>query len=106
MRKLLVLAVLAGLGYGAWRFMDYFSGGGKGPVNPATQLKSGRTAADAATAAMAKAAVESVQRAVNGFRDAEGRLPASLQELVEKKYIESVPAGVTYDPATGTVSAG
>jgi len=106
MKKLLLLALLAGLGYGGWMFMDYFTGGGKGPMNPATQLKSGQAAVDAARRAASKETVEFVQRAVNGFRDAEGRFPSGLSELVEKKYLDAVPAGVTYDPATGTVSAG
>jgi hypothetical protein len=86
--------------------MVSFAGGAKGPMNPATQLVNGRTAIDAAKRVTGREVVDSVQRAVNGFRDAEGRFPSSLQELVEKKYIEAVPGGVTYDPATGAVSAG
>jgi len=106
MKTLVYLAILAGLGYGAYKMMDYFTQGGKGPMNPAVQLQNGQRAVEAAKRVTGKEVVESVQRAVNGFRDAEGRFPSSLQELVDKKYIEAVPGGVTYDPATGTVSAG
>ena len=106
MKMLIYLAILAGLAYGTFQMMVYFSGGAKGPLNPGTQLVNGRTAIDAAKRATSKEVVDGVQQAVNGFHAAEGRFPATLQELVEKKYIEAVPGGVTYDPATGTVSAG
>ena len=45
---------------------------------------------------------------INTFQIQEGRYPSSLDELVEKKYIEKLPqppAGMTfhYDPSTGSV---
>ena len=106
MKTLVYLAILAGLGYGGFQVMVYFAGGVKGPMNPATQLVNGQRAVDAAKRSTSQEVVNSVQGMVNGFRDAEGRFPASLQELVDKKYMEAIPGGVQYDPATGKVSAG
>jgi len=45
---------------------------------------------------------------INTFQIQEGRYPSSLNELVEKKYIEELPQppkGMTfhYDPSTGSV---
>ena len=47
-----------------------------------------------------------ITKAIQGFQEAEGRNPASLNELVEKKYLPALPhepAGMkfTYDPASG-----
>jgi hypothetical protein len=106
MKKLLILAIFGGIAYGGYTMMNVLFEGGKGAMNPAVQLTKGQEAVNAARRAMGKDVVDSVQRAVNAFHDTEGRFPTSLQELVDKKYIETVPGGVTYDPATGTVSAG
>lgn len=104
MKKILFFGVLAAASYGIYRSLETYAT----PVAtaPATQLKEGKAAEDMARRVTGQATVESVQRAVNGFRDANGRFPSSLQELVDKGLLESVPGGVTYDPATGTVSAG
>lgn len=50
-----------------------------------------------------------VQKAVNQFQAMEGRLPASIDELVAGRYLPQLPAvprgmKLHYDPATGAVS--
>jgi len=52
--------------------------------------------------------IASIQRAVAQFQTMEGRLPASIEELVAKRYLPQnppVPPGkrLKYDPATGKV---
>ncbi|MBV9463422.1 MAG: hypothetical protein JO317_04250 [Verrucomicrobiae bacterium] len=47
-----------------------------------------------------------IQKAIDGFREAEGHPPASLQELVDKKYLSMMPREPVgwqfqYDPRTG-----
>ena len=48
--------------------------------------------------------VSSVQQSVNKFKAEKGSLPGSLQDLVPD-FLDHVPGGLQYDPATGTVSA-
>jgi len=43
--------------------------------------------------------------AVERFHGEKNRYPDSLQEAVDAGYLEHVPQGVVYDPATGTVTA-
>ncbi len=105
MKNLLILAALAAGSYGIYRYLNTITPA-VDAVNPANQLKQGKAAEDIARSKMSQVTVESIQRAVNGFRDANGRLPASLQELMDKGMIDSIPAGIVYDPATGVVSAG
>ena len=57
----------------------------------------------------AKAKIEKamIGNAIRGFQEAEGRNPSSLQELVDKKYISSLPREpvgyrFSYDPQSGT----
>ena len=103
MKNLVIFGLLAAAGYGIYRYLDTYT-----PLAtaPATQLREGQKAEEVARAKVGGARVAAVQAAVNGYRDQYGAFPASLQELVDKGLIESVPPGVTYDPATGTVSAG
>jgi len=105
MKNLLILAVLAAGGYGIYKWLDTYTPA-IDAANPAHQLQQGKAAEDVARSKMSQATVETFQQAVNGFRDQNGRFPTSLQELVDKKMIESIPPGITYDPATGVVSAG
>lgn len=56
----------------------------------------------------AKAKIEkaAISRAIQGFQEAEGRNPTSLQELVDKQYLPSLPREPVgyrfqYDPQTG-----
>lgn len=48
--------------------------------------------------------VQNVKEAVEKYRSMKGTNPAALQDLVPE-FIDHIPGGVTYDPATGTVSA-
>ncbi len=50
----------------------------------------------------AGANIENVKDAVEKYRNDKGSLPASLQDLVPD-YLDHVPGGLQYDPATGTV---
>lgn len=50
-----------------------------------------------------------INQAIQQFQVGEGRLPKSLQELVDEKYLGKIPEApygykIIYDPATGTVS--
>jgi hypothetical protein len=56
-----------------------------------------------AQAAVAATNLGNIQSAVNRYRTAKGTSPASLQDLVPE-FIDHVPGGLQYDPATGTVS--
>lgn len=56
-----------------------------------------------ARAAAATANIETVQEAVRKYQAMKGSLPATLQNLVPE-YIDHIPGGLQYDPATGTVS--
>lgn len=49
---------------------------------------------------------ETVRNAVARFKADNARLPDSLDELVRSGYLDSVPAGVSYDPASGEVGTG
>ena len=45
-----------------------------------------------------------LQNAVNSFKMSESRYPSNLQELIDKKYIDRMPAGDwKYNPETGEV---
>ena len=48
-----------------------------------------------------QAKLREVKGAVQAFQTGEGRLPASLGELVAKGYIGSIPARIGYDAANG-----
>ncbi len=48
---------------------------------------------------------ENVQGAVEKYRSMKGSNPSSLQDLVPD-YIDHIPGGILYDPATGKVSSG
>jgi predicted transcriptional regulator of viral defense system len=46
-----------------------------------------------------------IQNAVNSFKMAENKYPSSLQDLVEKKYLDRIPSGEwKYNAETGEVS--
>jgi hypothetical protein len=105
MKHLVILVVLGAGGYGLYQLLNTVTPA-VDAANPANQLRQGQAAEAAARAKMGEAAVATVQQAVNGFRDLNGRFPASLQELVDKKLIDGIPPGLAYDPATGVVSSG
>lgn len=109
MKKLFILALFVGGGYGFYRWLNSSTADMVADTikNGSSQaLENGKVAEQAAARATATAAVNSVQEAVNGFKAQEGRWPTSLQELVDRKIIDGIPPGVVYDPATGQVSAG
>ena len=56
-----------------------------------------------AQAAAALANLDVVKGAVEKYRSEKGSFPASLQDLVPA-YMDHVPGGLQYDPATGNVS--
>lgn len=56
-----------------------------------------------AEAAVDKADLGSLVRVISAFQSEKERLPTSLEELKELGYIDRVPDGVIYDPATGQV---
>lgn len=57
-----------------------------------------------AQAVVATSNLEDMRQAVEKYKTDKGSLPASLQDLVPN-YLDHVPGGVQYDPATGQVSA-
>ena len=61
-------------------------------------------ARDKAKAAMVIASVASVQSAVDSFEASKQRKPNTLEELVSEGFIQTLPAGLAYDSATGKVS--
>jgi hypothetical protein len=82
---------------------------GNGSTGPNATSELGQAAAakgeeDRARAAMAVAQVPVLKTAVLQFQSAKGRWPASLDELKQAGFIQDVPAGVSYDPATGAVN--
>jgi hypothetical protein len=48
--------------------------------------------------------LSSLKSVIDTYKAAKGKLPDSLQQLKDEGYIDRVPGGVTYDPATGAVS--
>lgn len=101
MGKLLILLLLAAAGYVGYRLFiappapkeATFEGYTKGMQRALEKSESSEKAFQ----------VRTVQDAVQRFRVDQGRFPASLEELREKGYLDRVPSGVTYDPATGAV---
>jgi hypothetical protein len=102
MKKLLVLAVLVLAGWGVYKWMETLH---VEKVMGPDQVKEGEKLKAMAERAVGKADMGVVREAVAKFRSAENRFPSSLQEAVDKGYLDKVPAGVTYDPATGEVKA-
>jgi hypothetical protein len=108
LKKLLFLIVVGGACYGIYRWLEDYSGG---VLDKAAKeagggaLTRGRELADRAAGKIAGANVEMVKQAVSRFKEVNGRNPSSLEETVDKGFLESVPQGVSYDPATGEVTA-
>jgi hypothetical protein len=102
MKKLLVFALVVVGGWAVYRYMGALH------VEKAfgtDQFKQGEKAKLAAERAVAKADLGVLTEAVAKFRATENRFPSSLQEAVDKGYLDKVPAGVSYDPVTGEVKA-
>lgn len=56
-----------------------------------------------AQAAAAGANLDSVRSAVEKYKSMKGSNPTALQDLVPE-YIDHIPGGIGYDPASGSVS--
>jgi hypothetical protein len=54
--------------------------------------------------AVAVADLSSLKNVIDTYKAAKGKLPESLQQLKDEGYIDRVPGGVNYDPATGAVT--
>jgi hypothetical protein len=104
MGKLLLVLVIAALGYGAYYLMNAATKDAPkvGMDGYAGNLK---RAEDRAKDAMHQDNVANAHNAIERFHGEKDRYPTSLQEAVDAGYLEHVPQGVVYDPATGAVSA-
>lgn len=74
---------------------------GAGPDAPTPQ--NARHIEDKAREAVAVADLSSLKSVIDTFQAAKERYPSSLDELKDLGYIDRVPAGVVYDPQTGSV---
>jgi len=97
---LLVIVVVGGIGYYLWTVVESAP---KEATLPgyANALQRDEQRAQAVAG---HANIEIVQQAVNSYKSQKGAPPATLQDLVPD-FIDHIPGGVQYDPATGTVSA-
>jgi hypothetical protein len=97
---ILAIAIAGWIGWFLWKQV---------PETPKSQTLTGYTSGlksslEKAEAVGSKANVLLVQEAVSKYQSMKGSLPATLQDMVPE-IIDHIPGGVTYDPATGTVSA-
>jgi hypothetical protein len=95
----IALLIVGGIGYYLW---------GKIEEAPKEATLPGYTNAlkndeAKAQAAAAGAQLDVVKSAVEKYRSDKGSLPATLQDLVPN-YIDHIPGGIAYDPATGSVT--
>ncbi len=95
----LALLLLGGLGYYLWGIIEQAP---KEATLPG-YVKTLQTDEQKAKAAAATANIGSVQEAVNKYHTEKDAWPPSLQELAPT-YIDHIPGGLQYDPATGIVS--
>jgi len=104
MGKILLVLVVAALGYGAYYLMNSAMKDAPkvGMDGYAGNLK---RAEDRAKDVMHQDNVANAHNAIERFHGEKDRYPATLQEAVDAGYLEHVPQGVVYDPATGAVSA-
>lgn len=104
MKKLLIIAVLGGIGYGIYAWLTGYA---KAPLLAATsgQLEKGKAATDAASRVVHEESARNVQAVVDRYKAEQGTYPASLQELVDKNLMSEIPPGVSYDASTGRVTA-
>jgi hypothetical protein len=96
---LLMVLISGGIGYYLWNKIPDTPKEATLPGYTKTlqqyEQKAGNTAATANLA--------SVREAVNKYHSEKDAWPASLQDLAPT-YIDHIPGGLQYDPATGTVS--
>jgi hypothetical protein len=96
---ILAIAIAGWVGWYIWKLV---------PDTPPSQTLPGYTrglqrSLTKAEMVGSKANVLIVQEAVNKYRAMKGNNPATLQDMVPE-IVDHIPGGVTYDPATGTVS--
>ena len=103
MKKLLLLLVVMGVGaagYYVWNMA---------PPTPQDATFSGYTqrvitSEQKAKAVVSESSLKDVQDAIEKYKTDKGSLPGSLQDLVPS-FIDHIPGGIGYDPASGAVSA-
>ena len=108
MKFLFWLAIAAAAVYGVYWWFENQSGGAAtrfAQEAAGGQVERSREMVGSVRQKMAGAAAQEVARAVAQFREQNGRNPSGLQELVDRGFMQSVPPGLTYDPATGEVGA-
>jgi hypothetical protein len=82
----------------------YLMLGQREPGQPGPSAVQARHIEDKARDTVDMANVLQTQNAVDGFNASKGRLPATLDELKDEGFVQNVPPGLAYDPATGKVS--
>jgi hypothetical protein len=105
---LLYVILLAAVGFGVKTFWDNNKDSlfGKFTKDAAGgQLIKGQEVIDKAKGLVSSGAAEAVQQVVNAYKSETGNFPASLQDLLNSGKLTDIPAGITYDPSTGKVSA-
>lgn len=75
---------------------------GAGPDAPTAQ--NAPVIIEKAKVAVQVADLGSLKSVIETFKASKERYPLSLDELKDEGYIDRVPGGVVYDPATGAVS--
>jgi hypothetical protein len=104
---LLVVCLMVGAGYGGYWFWEHNKDSVLGKVTKdmsGGQLLKGQEIINKAKGLVSNQAAEMVQAVVNAYKAENGRWPGSLQELKDSGRLGDIPAGVSYDPATGVVS--
>ncbi len=97
MKKLLILIIAVA---GIYFFAKHYAGPDETTVEIARNMKSNIDKADRVAL---EVNLREVKSSVQSFRGSEGRLPDSLQELVDKGYIGRVLEGISYDSESGKV---
>lgn len=91
-----LLITLAIIGY----MMSEQQKNGSGDINAATAKKAEQVAERMAL----KGKMTMVKSAIEAYRAEKEKYPPDLQTLVETDFLNQVPAGLLYDPATGEIS--
>jgi len=104
MKNLLIVALLVGASYAIYEWLSTYA---TKPVLDATsgQLERGKEVAEKASRIVREESARAVQVVVDKYKAEQGTYPASLQQLMELNQLSEIPPGLTYDPATGKVTA-
>lgn len=105
MGKFLFVIFLAAAAYGGYYLITLATKGDGKSQGAEGYVANLQRAEDKARAAVSLDNLANVKSAVERFQGEKGHLPGSLQECVEAGYLEKVPQGLSYDPATGNVTA-